>query len=169
VRDFSSRPRRRRPSPRDWALFIAGALSFAVAAGLAWDAWRDVGQARGRVAALRAERDAVTARLRSLEAQVRRDSIATQAWLTVEAPPPRIVADLAELLPPEVRLEALDLKYGSRLDVHMTVTARRASAYDLFLERLSSSPRFSDVVPGDENRAGEVHATVRAAYREEAP
>jgi hypothetical protein len=136
---------------------------------MTWDAWRDSRAVRARVVMVRAERDAAAARLRSLEATVRRDSMGNQAWLTVEAPPPRVVADLAELLPPEVRLEELSLKYGRSLEVDMRVSARRAAAYDLFLERLGASPRFGEVTPGDENRAGEVKAQVHAAYREEDP
>ena len=169
MRDFSSGPRRRRPSARDWVLFGAGALAFLVSAGVAWQAWREARAARGRVVAVRAERDAAAARVRALEAHLRRDSLATQAWLTVEAPPPRVVADLAELLPPEVRLEELSLKYGARLEIAMIVAARRAADYDLFLERLAASPRFGDVVPGMENRGGEVRAELKAAYREESP
>ena len=167
MRDFSSRPRARRLEPREWAWLAVGALAVLLSAGTAWDAWRDNRAAVVRVATVRAERDAAGARLRALESQVRRDSMGNQAWLTLEAPPPRVVADLAELLPPEVRLEQLSLKYGTRLEVEMTVSARDAAAYDLFLERLGASPRFGEVSPGEENRAGEVKAQVRAAYREE--
>jgi hypothetical protein len=169
VRDFSSRPRRRGPSGREWGLLAAGALAFLVAAGLTLRAWRDAHQANLRVAAVRGERDAAATRLRALEADLRRDSVATQAWLTVEAPPPRVMADLSELMPPEVRLEGLRLRYGSRLEVDMKVAARGAAAYDLFLERLSASPRFADVAPDNEDRAGEVRAEVRASYHEESP
>jgi hypothetical protein len=167
--DFSSGRRRQQPAARDWALFGAGALSFLLSVGVAWQAWREARAGQAQLSVLRSERDEAAARVRALETSLRRDSMATQAWLTVEAPPPRVVADLAELLPPEVRLEELSLRYGTRLEVAMTVAARRAPAYDLFLERLAASPRFADVVPGSESRGDEVRAELRAAYREEAP
>jgi hypothetical protein len=167
VRDFSSRPRRPHRSGGEWAVLGACALVLLVAAGSAADAWRDRRAANAQSSALRAERDAAAARLRDLQARMRGDALGNQAWLTVEAPPPRVVADLAELLPAEVRLDELRLAYGARLEVSMKVSARRAASYDLFLERLSASPRFGDVRPGDENRGGEVKAQVRAAYRED--
>lgn len=165
MRDFSSRPRRARASGRDWALMGAGALCLFASAGLGLEAWSDVRAARARRDAARAEGEATRQRIRVLEAELRRDAVVDQAWLTLEAPPPRVVADLAELLPPDVRLARLDLKYGPRLRMEMTVTARRAPAYDLFLERLAGSPRFRDVIPGNENRTGELRAVVQATYQ----
>jgi hypothetical protein len=165
VRDFSSRPRRALASRRDWALMGAGALCLFASAGLGLEAWGDVRAGRARRDAARAEREATRERIRTLEAELRRDAIVDQAWLTLEAPPPRVVADLAELLPPDVRLASLDLRYGPRLQMEMAVTARRAAAYDLFLERLAGSPRFRDVTPGNANRAGELRAVVKATYQ----
>jgi hypothetical protein len=68
-------------------------------------------------------------------------------------------------MPPDVRLESVSMHYGDRLELEMRVVARSSSAYDLFLEKLQSSPLFERVLPGEENRDGEVQAAVRAAYR----
>ncbi len=76
-----------------------------------------------------------------------------------------ISRDLAAILPADVRLESLTLNYGARLELDLRVVARGAAAYDLFLKRCQESPLFRDVVPGAENRDGEVATTVRAAYR----
>jgi hypothetical protein len=79
------------------------------------------------------------------------------------------VAELSALLPPEVRLQSLDLDYRERLVLDLHVVALRAEAYDLFLARLAESTRFADVVPGPENRQGELAASVRMSYRGVAP
>jgi len=88
----------------------------------------------------------------------------SQAEFTVEAPPPKIVADLSSLLPPDVRLLSLMLTYRDRLEVDARVSARKAEAYDELLVRLGRSPLFDDVVPGPESREGELLASVRMRY-----
>ena len=88
-----------------------------------------------------------------------------RASFTAESPPPRVLADLETLLPPDVRLLALSLDYGERLALRLQVAARRAASYDLFLQRLQESPLFTDVRPGEEVRDGGVRAQVEAAYR----
>jgi hypothetical protein len=91
--------------------------------------------------------------------------LAAQALLTADAPPSRVVAELSRLMPADVRLENLRLVYGSRLQVEMRVSARAAGSYDVFIDRLERSPSFSEVLPGDENREGELRALVRAVWR----
>ena len=92
--------------------------------------------------------------------------LSARALLTAEAPPPRVLADLEALLPGDVRLMALTLDYGERLDAgHAGSAARQPASYDLFLQRLQQSPLFADVRPGEETRDGGVRAQVQAAYR----
>jgi Tfp pilus assembly protein PilN len=92
------------------------------------------------------------------------DGVTGQAWLTAEAPPSRVLAELGEVLPPDVRLDGLSLTYGRRLEVEMRVVARSPRAYDLLLERLQASPRLKDLVLGAENREGEVQTTIHASF-----
>ena len=92
------------------------------------------------------------------------DGVSGQAWLTAEAPPSRVLAELGEVLPPDVRLDGLSLTYGRRLEVEMRVVARSPRAYDQLLERLQASARLRDLVLGAENREGEVKTTVHASF-----
>jgi hypothetical protein len=91
-------------------------------------------------------------------------ALAAQAEGTLDAPPPRVVADLASAMPADVRLESVDLDYRDRIFVALQVRARTPEAYDLFLERLNRSGRFLEIVPGPESRSGEVSASIRASY-----
>ena len=75
-----------------------------------------------------------------------------------------MLAELGDVLPPDVRLEGLSLTYGRRLEVEMRVVARSPRAYDLLLERLQTSPRLKDLVLGAEDREGEVETTVHASF-----
>ena len=84
--------------------------------------------------------------------------------LAVDAPPSRIVADVATLLPPDVRLERLAIDYQRGGTLEMLVVARDAAAWDLLLERLERAPRIRDVEPGPEARAAEVRSVVRARW-----
>ena len=83
---------------------------------------------------------------------------------SAEAPPPRVVAAIAQMLPRDVRLEGLTLRYAAQLDVEMTLTARTAADYDRFLQALEASPVFDRIVLGEESRADTVRASVRARY-----
>jgi hypothetical protein len=163
--DFSTRPREARPPRLEQALLLvaAAALAFAlydtVRARAARDeAAREVERARHGVEAQRA-------RLAALERAARGSTLRSQAELTARAAPPRVIADLAPLLPGDARLEGLDLVYGERLEIDLRVEARSAAAYDRLLEALSSSGRLSAVVPGPEAREGVVASSVRAVYR----
>ena len=88
-----------------------------------------------------------------------------QAELTAGAAPPRVIADLAALLPGDARMERLDLHYGDRLELDLHVETRTPAAYDRFLEALAASGRIQNVVPGPETREGEGAASVKAVYR----
>jgi len=164
--DFSTRPRRRVRSV-DLLLLGAGLLAAGLAAHAAWSASNELRYRRNEVDDVRREADAAAERVRALESGrvPGGDTLMSQAQFTMEAPPPRIVADLSALLPPDVRLLSLMLTYRDRLEVDARVSARKAEAYDELLARLGRSPLFEDVVPGPENREGELFASVRMRYR----
>lgn len=166
TRDFSTRPRRRAPRPLDYALLAAGAAALALSTYATVNAWSGRQRARARVEETRRELQAAESRARELEAQrAPAQAVAYQALLTVEAPPPSVLADLVDLMPGDVRLDAVSLSYGEPLGVKVDVVAKSAPSYDLFLDRLQRSPRFADVLPGDENRDGEVRTTIQMTYR----
>ena len=165
-RDFSSRPRRPMARPADLGLLGVAAAAFILSAYGAVSAWTGLRQAQKRVEDVRRESEATQARVRDLEA--RREpaqNIAYQALLTTEAPPPRVLADLVGLMPGDVRLDTVTMTYGEPLRVQVDVIARTASSYDQFLDRLQRSPLFGDVLPGEENRDGELRTSVQMTYR----
>lgn len=166
MRDFSSRPRRRPATGAEKAVVgLAGAVLL-VSAAFALTAWREGRSVHARAQQARGESQAALTRAQSFE--TRRDAaqvLAAQALLTADAPPARVVSELARLMPGDVRLDDLRLVYGSRLQVEMRVSARVVGSYDLFLDRLERSPSFTEVLPGDENREGELRALVRAVWR----
>ena len=115
--------------------------------------------ARDRVAALRE-------RIRTLEARSTSDDAFMSRAIAAEAAPPAgVLAEIAGLLPGGVRLDGFTVRYDRGVTVDLLVVARGARDYDLFLDRLSASSRFEAVQPGPESREGEIHASVRAAYR----
>jgi Tfp pilus assembly protein PilN len=166
-RDFSTRPSARRLSRAARALLFGGIAAFLLAAWATGDAWGEHRAASARLAQAHAETEAVRARIREL--QNRRggpeQAMAVQAVLTSDASPPRVLAELAELLPGDVRLEAVSLAYGEQVELDLRVAARHPASFDLLLESLQRSPSFSQVLPGDEDRRGDMRATVRARYR----
>ena len=165
-RDFSTRPRRRAARPFDLALLAAGSAALLLSAYATVNAWNGRQRARARVEETRRETQAAQSRVRELEAQREpAQAAAYQALLTVEAPPPSVLADLVALMPGDVRLDAVSLSYGEPLGVRVDVVARSAPAYDLFLDRLQRSPRFADVLPGEENREGELRTSIQMTYR----
>jgi hypothetical protein len=166
VRDFSSQPRPQAASAAQKVVVGLAALVLLASATYAFGAWRDSSRVRARLEQARAESQAAQARARAFE--TRGDAgqlLAAQALLTADAPPSRVVAELSRLMPGDVKVDDLRLAYGSRLQLEMRVSAREAASYDLFLDRLEHSPLFSDVLPGDENREGELRALVRAVWR----
>jgi hypothetical protein len=166
TRDFSSAPRRTRVTPRERALLAGAALLLAAAGYSTAAAWNDLREAAAASDEVRRDTAALDARARELSARTGPgEALAEQALSSAGAPPPRVVWHLGQLLPPDVRLESLQLGYGARVAVHMQVVSRSAASYDLFLQRLEASPAFAEVVPGDENRAGAVRASIVATYR----
>jgi hypothetical protein len=170
VTDFSSRARRRH-SAWDTTVLVLGGLALAAAVLAAFRASSELRARRAETARL--DRDAADtaakARLVTARDGTAAAALAAQAEGTLEAPPTRVVADLSGALPPDVRLQSLDLDYRDRILVDLRVEARSPEAYDLFLRRLSESPRFREIVPGPEGRDGALSATVRASYRYGAP
>ena len=163
-RDFSTR-RRPRGRRTDMGLMAVALVLLAAAVYPAGSAWADARQARASYEEVRAEIAAAEARAKALLAAAGAEgAVGARAVWSAEAPPPRVVAAVAQMLPRDVRLETLTLRYGAQLDVEMTLTARSAADYDRFLQALESSPVFDRVVLGDESRADEVRASVRARY-----
>jgi len=166
--DFSTRRRRRAPAPGDVGLLGVGLMTLALAGYATTSSWAALRRVRRDVAETRREASEAGARLQALE--TRREpgqGLTAQAIVSAEAPPPRVIADLAALMPADVRLEALILDYRERLGVELQVAARNAASYDIFLQNLESSPMFTDVLPGDETRGPELRASVRATYHSE--
>lgn len=167
--DFSTRPVASRPG---WPalLLLCASAGLAALAGLeARGALRERAVNRAAVDSLRQQLGAARRQLTALDSRRRGDGerLAARARLTVEAPPHRVLSDLAALLPPDVRLAGLTLVYDGQLRVEAQVVARHAAAYDAFLDRLVASRRFSGVLPGPESREGELRASLRASYRAE--
>jgi Tfp pilus assembly protein PilN len=166
MRDFSSRPRRRPPKPVDLGLIGIGLLTLIFAGYATGTSWADFKRARQHVADVRRDTQAAQARLKTMEARsAPTAALATQALLSTDAAPPRVLADLAALMPPDVKLDSLSLAYGEGIGLTMHVSAKEGGAYEAFLQRLESSPLFDEVVPGEETRDGGVSASIDMRYR----
>jgi hypothetical protein len=164
--DFSTGVRRPDVRTADLAFLAVTALALSLAVTSAAGAWGDLRRATANVLKVRSEGEAASLLARAHESRKGPDAaLSARAFLTAEAPPPRVLADLEELLPPDVRLRTLTLYYGERLDLAMEIAARRAASYDLFVQRLQESPLFTGVRPGEEARDKGVRAQVRATYR----
>jgi hypothetical protein len=164
--DFSTRGKRPEVRTADLILLAVAALALALAVTSAAGAWGDVRRATANLEQARRETLDVVGRTRALEGRKGPDAVlSSRAFLTAEAPPPRVLADLESILPGDVRLTALTLDYGERLTLGMQLAARQASSYDQFLQRLQQSASFAEVRPGDEIRDGGVRAQVQAEYR----
>jgi hypothetical protein len=74
------------------------------------------------------------------------------------------VADVASVLPGDVRLERLSIDYARDGALEMHVVARDATSWDRLLDRLERAPRLREVQPGPEAREAEVRSTVRARW-----
>jgi hypothetical protein len=164
--DFSTRGRIRETRTGELAFLGVSALAFCLAVASAAGAWRGLRRMEADLERTRGETESLSLQARAREARKGPDAVlSARALLTAESPPPRVLADLEALLPPDVRLIVLSLDYGERLALRLQVAARRAASYDLFLQRLQESPLFTDVRPGEEVRDGGVRAQVEAAYR----
>jgi Tfp pilus assembly protein PilN len=163
--DFSSEPRAVRV-PGWHNLALAGGALVALAAVLAaFRTTEEAATAEQRLAEVRRDVAAAADRVEALEARAR----AVEAGMLApdDAPPARIVADVAEALPGDVRLErlAIDYRHGGVLE--LSVVARDASAWDRLLQQLELAPRLRAVTPGPEARAAEVRSLVRARWGSE--
>jgi Tfp pilus assembly protein PilN len=166
MRDFSSRPRRRSPQPVDLGLIGIGLLTLVLAGYATGTSWADFKRARQHVDDVRRDTEAAQARLKTMEARsAPTAALATQALLSTDAAPPRVLSALAALLPPDVKLENLSLTYGDGIRMTMQVSAKSGGAYETFLQRLESSPHFEEVIPGEEARDGGVTASIAMSYR----
>ena len=169
--DFSTRPRPRPARPLDVALIALAAIAAVWAAHSAWTVSRKLVAARQGLATLRAEAAAEATRLRAVEARLTGEQakLVSRAVLTAQAPPPRVLAHLQQVLPSGARLDGVVLRYDEQLEIEFTVVAREASRYDQFLERLEASSAFENVTFGSEERGGEVRVTIRGRYRGNRP
>jgi Tfp pilus assembly protein PilN len=168
-RDFSTNPERPPRSRFELALVAAGLAALAWSAFGAHASWRDARDKRARVEEARRELAGALERVPHTTPSSSDAAFAQQALLSLEAAPPVVLAALATVLPPDVRLDGLALDYGGALQLQLQVVARDAAAYDRFLSQLEASPRFGSVSPGEENRDGEVRAVVRASFGSASP
>jgi hypothetical protein len=163
TRDFSTRPVPR-SSLFDRALVVLAVAGLVAAVVATVAARRDLFAAIRAVADVR--RDPTSEHtLPQGRRGSDRGALAAQALTTSEAPPARIFADLASLMPADVRLNGVTLTYDEGVGMEVTVVARQGASYDLFLERLAASPRFTDILPGAESRGGAVSAPIHMRYR----
>ena len=144
------------------ALLVAGALAVLAASYQALDARAEASAAAARLAEVSREVAVLSSRKAALVARALVPG--GEPLAAAEASPARIVADLAALLPPDVRLDRLAIDYQAGGALELLVVARNAAAWDLLLERLERSPRIHEVAPGPEARASEVRNLVRARW-----
>ncbi|MET0555565.1 MAG: hypothetical protein ABW221_21165 [Vicinamibacteria bacterium] len=163
-RDFSTRPAAPARSALDVTLLAIGLVALAWSGACAHGSWRDARVKRARVDEARRELAATRDRVSPVAPGAAQAALARQALASLEAAPPAVLAALSAVLPPDVRLDQLTMAYGDSVQLQLGVVARDAAAYDLFLSRLEASAQFGSVSSGEENRDGEVRATVRAAY-----
>jgi hypothetical protein len=159
--DFRTAPRAPRGTGWAGALLAAGVIAAAVTTYQAVGARSEAAAAGARLAEVTREVASLKTRQAALEA---RAAASGQALLAVDAPPSRIVADVAAALPRDVRLERLAIDYRRGGMLELMVVARDAAAWDLLLERLEKAPRIRDVEPGPEAREAEVRSLVRARW-----
>jgi Tfp pilus assembly protein PilN len=165
-RDFSSRPRRRPAKPVDLGLIGVGVLTLIVAGYATGTSWAEFKRARQHVADVRRDTQAAQQRLKTMEARsAPTAALASQALLSTDAAPPRVLSDLAAVMPPDVKLESVSLAYGDAIAIQIQVSAKAGGAYEAFLQRLEGSPLFDEVIPGEEARDGGVSASVQMRYR----
>jgi hypothetical protein len=159
--DFSTAPRHSRLPAWETVAVGAGVVALVVSAGGAWRAREEALAAHAHLVDVRRDVEAAAARQRALEARARGPARGIAA---AEAPPARIVADLASAIPAGVRLERLLIDYAREGAVEMEVVARDAASWDRLLVRLEGAPSLREVQPGPEQREGEVRTVVRARW-----
>jgi hypothetical protein len=163
--DFSTE--RRSTGTRDLLLLAGGLLCLVASAYAASSAWAELRHARRASEESRQELRQLAPRTQALVQRLERGGggATAQAALTLDAPPRQVIAELTRLLPQDVKLVELVLAYGGRVQVDALVEARSPLGYDRFLERLSSSASFEEVLPGAEVRQGRLRVSVRMRYR----
>ena len=167
--DFSTRPRRRRPPARAILAVALALLALGLAAHAAWTTRREAAAARDRLAAVEREIGTLQARIRAVGARAAGGGeLLARAAAAGDAPPERIVAELARALPGDARVERLSIVYRDEISLEMRVVARDPEAWDRALEGLARTERLNEVSPGPERREGEVRTTVRAQWVEPA-
>jgi hypothetical protein len=162
--DFSTRTRKH-PARIEHGLLVLAVMVAGLALLEAWSATRGREEALARAREARASVDSLRKRTRALEAsRGRGDALGPRADLTLRAAPPRVVADLAALLPEEAKLDGLELRYRNQLELTLRVSARSGAVYDELLRRLVASKHLASVLPGPESREGEVKSSLSAIY-----
>ena len=156
--DFSTAPRPGGLPAWESLAVAAGLVALALAGGEAWRARLEARQARARLADVRREVEAASARLRALDARARGTPRALSA---AEAPPSRILADVAAVLPGDARLERLTIDYARGGAFEMQVVARDAASWDRLLDGMARAPWVRDLEPGPETREAEVRSVIR--------
>ena len=164
--DFSTAPRPRRAHRWDQAALVAGLAALALSGTAAWRAREEARDAGVRLAEVRREVETASGKLRTLAGQAR---VGAPVLPAAEAPPARIVAAVASLLPGHARLDGLSIDYERGGVLQLNVVAGDAGAWDLFLDRLGREPHFREVEPGPESRDAEVRSLVRALWVGSAP
>ena len=160
--DFSTAPRRSRVPAWETLAVGAGVVALALAAGGAWRARDEARSARARLAEVRREVEAASARLRAFDARGtgpgplrcrRRRRRPCGSWRTS---PPRSPATSAS--------SACSIDYAHDGVLEMHVVARDAASWDRLLDRLERGPWLREVEPGPEAREAEVRSVVRARW-----
>jgi hypothetical protein len=96
------------------------------------------------------------------------EQLARAAAQTLDAPAPRILAELGQAMPAGARLEALTLRYGGEaVELDMRLIAHTPVIYDDLVARMERSARFDGLVLGGESRRAEMKVTLHARYREQ--
>jgi hypothetical protein len=157
--DFATSPRRTRERPRETLASWTGVLAVALAAGGAWRARGEAQEARARLTEVRREATAASARLQSLEARSGSEAPTLSA---ADAPPARILGDVASALPPTCASRGCRSTTRAAGAVELHVVARDAAAWDGLLARLEGVPEL-----GRSSRAGV--ARRRSAERRPGP
>ena len=140
------------------ALLVASLVS-----ALSWD--RQLQRTRQEITALRGSRPDRERRGASNVPDPVLRAVGSRALLTEQAQPADVLADLAGMMPADVRLDGVALTYGERLAFEIQCVAESPPSYDRWLDRLAESALFAGLEPGQETRGGgELRANVKATY-----
>jgi hypothetical protein len=165
--DFQTRgTTRRRIAVTDWVLWTTAIMLCAASVHQAWRKADTLHRTRVALERVRSSLQSEEARLSKIQQEIRSydADLAGRIVLNGVAPPERVLASLERLLPPGARFNGITLDYGERLEIALVVVARKPEVYDVFLERLETSPVFSRIAFGAESREGEVRVSVTAVY-----